>query len=108
MSLLKAITRVKHSFIEQRRSIREHVQFPAWIEMRNRSQMRACTVLDVSEGGARIMVSSPADLPNEFWLVFSKDGKRRRRCRIAWRSEEHIGVSYLGAPQSDGIPAKLN
>jgi hypothetical protein len=108
MSLLEAITRFTQTFIEQRRSIREHVHFPAWTEIGDGSQRRECTVLDVSEGGARIMVSSPATFPKEFWLVFSKDGTRRRRCRRIWRSNEQIGVTYLEPLQSDGSPTVLN
>jgi hypothetical protein len=108
MSLLQAIAWVKQTFIEQRRSIREHVHFPAWTEVGDGSQRRECTVLDVSDGGARIMVSSPGRLPKEFWLVFTTDGTRRRRCRMIWRSEGQIGVKYLGPPQSDGWPVILN
>jgi hypothetical protein len=108
MSLLQAIARVTQSFIEQRRSIREQVQFPAWIGTGDNAQPRECTVVDVSDGGARIMVSSPIDLPREFWLLFTRDGKRRRRCRIAWQSDGQIGVAYLGPPQSDEPHAALN
>ena len=95
MSLLQAITRAKQSFIEQRRSLRENVQFPAWIDIGNGAAPRDCTVLDVSEDGARIMVAFPAELPKEFYLVLSKQGTRRR-CQLVWRSDEEVGISYLG------------
>ena len=108
MSLLQAISRFKQAFIEQRRSMREHVHFPAWIEIGDGSTRRECTVLDVSDGGARIMVSSLVRLPPEFWLVLSKDGSRRRRCRSVWRSDEQVGVTYLAPLQSAGVPAVLN
>jgi PilZ domain len=108
MSLLQVITRFKHTFIEQRRSIREHVHFPAWIEIGEGSQRRECTILDVSESGSRLLMSSPARFPKEFWLVFSKDGTRRRRCRMVWRSNEQIGVTYLEPLQSAGHPTALN
>jgi hypothetical protein len=108
MSLLQAISRFTQNFIEQRRSIREHVYFPAWTETGNGSQRGECTVLDVSESGARIMVSPLVRFPKEFWLVFSKDGTRRRRCRIIWRSNEQIGVTYLEPLQSDGPPTIVN
>jgi PilZ domain len=95
MSLLQAITRYANAFIEQRRSMREHVCFPAWTEISNGLQRRECTILDVSESGARIMVASSARIPREFWLVFSKDGARRRRCRMVWRSNDQLGLAYL-------------
>jgi hypothetical protein len=108
MSLLQTITRIKQAFIEQRRSIREYVHFPAWTEIGDGTQRRECTVVDVSKDGARIVMSSPTRLPKEFWLVFTKDGTRRRRCRIVWRSQQQIGVTYLGPPLSDRPPAVLN
>ena len=101
MSLFQAFTSFKRTPIERRRSIREQVQFPAWIDVGDGSQLRSCAVIDVSESGARIMVSSPTFLPNEFWLVFTKDGMRRRQCQKVWSTDTQIGVKYLGAIQSD-------
>lgn len=108
MSLFQAFARFKRTFIEQRRSIREYVDFPAWIDVGDGSQPRSCTVLDVSEDGARVMVASPVELPKEFWLVLSKDRTRRRHCRMVWRSDTQVGVQYLGAVQSDFFPPTLN
>jgi hypothetical protein len=103
MSLLQAITRYTHTFFEQRRSIREHVCFPAWIEIDRAAERSECTVLDVSESGARLVVPSKTRFPKEFWLVFSKDGTRRRRCRMAWQSSEQIGLTYLAPLQIDRL-----
>ena len=108
MSLFEAFARFKRTFIEQRQSIREQVKFPAWIDFGDGSQPRDCTVLDVSEDGARIIVSSPAELPKEFWLVLSADRMRRRQCRIVWSSDTQVGVRYLGAIQYDFFPPTLN
>jgi hypothetical protein len=108
MSLLQVIARATQSFIEQRRSTREQVNFPAWIELGLRSQRRDCTVLDVSEGGARIALSSKEAPSKEFWLVLSKDGTRRRRCRLIWRTGDQIGVGYLGPIQSSALLSLLN
>jgi PilZ domain-containing protein len=96
MSLLQVFARLKPSFIEQRRAIREHVDFPAWIQSDLEPVHSDCTVLDVSDGGARILVSARTRVAKEFWLVFSRDGTRRRRCRIVWRSEDQIGLRYAG------------
>jgi hypothetical protein len=108
MLLFQAFAHLKRSFIERRRSIREHVQFPAWIDIGDGSQPRSCDVLDVSEGGARIMVSSPNELPKEFWLVLAKDRTRRRYCRMVWQSDTQVGVAYLGDIQYDFFPPILN
>ena len=104
MSLLQTIARVEQTVIEQRRSIRENVQFPAWIDVGNGAALRDCTVLDVSEDGARVTVASPAQLPKEFYLVLSKH-RTRRRCRLVWRSDEEVGLSYLGPLEFWRLPA---
>jgi PilZ domain len=108
VSLFQAFARFKQTFIEQRRSIREYVDFPAWIDVGDGSQPRKCTVVDVSEDGARVMAAFPAKLPKEFWLLLSKDRTRRRRCRMVWRSDTQVGIQYLGDIESDFFPPKVN
>jgi PilZ domain len=108
MSLLQAFARFKRTFIERRRSVREPVEIPAWVDVGDGLQPRSCTILDVSEGGARIKLSSPNELPKEFWLVLTKDRTRRRHCRMVWHSDTLAGVKYLGPVLSDFFPPKLH
>jgi PilZ domain len=108
VSLFQVLARFKPSFIERRRSLREQVQFPAWIDVGDGSQPRSCAVVDVSESGARLMISFPALLPREFWLFLTKDGLRRRKCRMVWYTDTQVGVKYLGAIQSDFFQPTLN
>ena len=99
MSLLQAINPFKRTYPEQRRSIREVVSFPAWISISTEndgSGALPCAVLDVSEHGARLEIAGAANLPDFVYLNLTKDGSRRRRCQIAWRSDEQIGVCYVG------------
>jgi hypothetical protein len=108
VSLLQAFAQFKRTFVELRRSMREPVQFPAWIDIGDGSQPHDCTVLDVSDGGARILLLSPAELPKEFWLVLTKDRTRRRHCRVVWRANTQAGVEYLGPIHYDFVPPALN
>jgi len=108
MAILQAFSRLTQTFIEHRRSLRQPVQFPAWIDFGNGSEQRECTVLDVSDGGARLMVAAPALLPKEFWLLLTRSGVRRRRCKIVWRSDVEIGVRYLGDVEANRAPESLN
>jgi PilZ domain len=94
VALLQTIMGINRAFLEQRRSLRENVRFPAWIDLGD-GALHDCTVLDVSENGARIMIAKPAKLPDELHLVLSGNGTRRR-CRLAWRSDEEAGLQYLG------------
>jgi hypothetical protein len=101
--MIQAITRVASAFHERRRSVREPVQFPAWVDSGVGSPPQKCTVTDVSEYGARITVEYAALLPKEIWVVFTPNGTVRRRCRVVWRSEEQAGVCYVGPMESRGL-----
>ncbi len=94
MSLLQSLIGARQAFVEQRRSLREYVRFPAWVDIGNGAPLRDCTVLDVSDDGVRIALAAPAELPEQFHLVLSRSGARRR-CRLAWRTQQEAGLSYL-------------
>jgi len=104
MPFFQTITLAARTFIERRRSLRDQVQYSAWIEIGNGSLPRHCVVLDVSEEGARIMLASAATLPQEFSLVFTKYGRICRRCRMVWRSGVEVGVEYLGPLECEDAP----
>jgi hypothetical protein len=50
---------------------------------------------DVSSGGARLAHSITDELPDQLLLSLSKDGAVRRRCQVAWRRENQLGVRFL-------------
>jgi hypothetical protein len=54
----------------------------------------ACTIRNVSELGACLVVTGPIGIPDEFDLVMDSD-KTSRRCRVEWRSANQLGVSFL-------------
>ena len=84
----------KKTFIEQRQSPREGVELTAWIDIGNSAALRDCNVL-IADDGARIRMAYQAELPNEFDLLLDKNGPRER-CRLLWRSDEEVGIAYLG------------
>ena len=53
----------------------------------------ACTVRNLSAGGAAIDLSAPALLPSSFTLLIQRD-RLIRRCRPVWRNEHRIGVAF--------------
>src|SRR5262245_20462773 len=93
--LLQTLARMKQAFVEQRSSIRRSTNIRAWIEFDDDTPPLSCTVVDISEGGARIEVASPHRLPEEFSLIITEDAAHVRRCRIIWRADNEIGISYL-------------
>jgi len=44
-------------------------------------------------GGACLMVTSPAGIPNEFDLMLDRD-TITRYCRVAWRAADRMGVAF--------------
>jgi len=50
-----------------------------------------CTVRNLSETGAALDVTSPLGIPTEFVLVTDDT---LRPCRIVWRKEKRIGVTF--------------
>jgi hypothetical protein len=58
---------------------------------------RACSLLDISASGARLLVSDAIDGLNlkEFFLAMSKTGSVFRRCELIRVNGEEIGVRFL-------------
>jgi len=57
----------------------------------------ACSILDVSEDAARIVIEGSIVGPalKEFFLLLSSPGLAYRRCELAWVNGEEIGVNFL-------------
>jgi len=54
-----------------------------------------CRLLDMSASGAKVVLPDEAkEIPTEFLLALSRDGKVRRRCQTKWREGENIGVRF--------------
>jgi PilZ domain len=53
-----------------------------------------CTVLNISEAGARIVLDDDCELPERFVLLFSRSGGARRLCRKVWRDGLNVGVEF--------------
>jgi hypothetical protein len=52
-----------------------------------------CFVMNISTGGAGLLLDSDVAIPFAFELEI--DGERvRRRCLVAWRNDCHLGVSF--------------
>jgi hypothetical protein len=52
-----------------------------------------CLVLNMSAGGAGLVVESDVPVPFVFDLVID-GGPDRRRCLVVWRIERRLGVSF--------------
>jgi hypothetical protein len=88
---------------ERRRILRHKVSIPARIDVGG--TIRECTVVDISELGAKLAVDAAQALPDSFLLLLTPSGHPARRCRVAWRSDEDVGVEFLPEHPSEHHPA---
>ena len=58
---------------------------------------RACRLVDLSAGGVRLRVDTPADVASYFSLLLTRDAVPGRRCRIKWRKGSEIGAEFVGS-----------
>ncbi len=52
-----------------------------------------CAILDVSDRGARLELSTIEGLPTLFSLRLTEGN--RRDCKVVWRDENIVGVEFL-------------
>ena len=53
----------------------------------------SCTIRNFSKTGAALEVISPIGIPEQFVLVAEADNLARQ-CRVVWRTERRIGVTF--------------
>jgi len=89
---------------DRRRAPRRNVNAAGYLYTGDGWPLGACRMKDVSRGGAMLAHSIAGELPNEFFLSLSKDGAVRRRCRVAWRGENQLGVRFLATEPAPPAP----
>ena len=80
---------------DQRISRRKQLHYPAWIDHGDPSTRCNCTLWDVSESGARIILTKDIELPKHFNLLLSLTGASCRYCEVIWREGLSVGVKFL-------------
>ena len=88
-------TRTSRTASELRRHRRQTLHYPAWIVLDPGQPPYRCMLSDVSKMGAKITIAGHLELPPQFTLLLSEDGRTRRTCRVAWREGTVMGVEYL-------------
>jgi hypothetical protein len=94
---------------DQRKALRRQVEAPGYIYTRDGRPLGECRMKDVSAGGAKLSHSIADKLPDQFLLSLSKNGNVLRRCEIAWRGKDHLGVRFLasGFGSDEASPLKV-
>jgi len=66
------------------------------LSARDGSSSQPWSLVDCSPGGARLLVDDPTLVPDTFTLVQKGPVVTLWKCRVAWRSDTHIGVTFEG------------
>ena len=77
---------------DQRKSTRRSINTRGWIRVDGGFAVRPCSVLDLSDTGARLSIEG--DIPSSFTLLLSRDSKGRN-ARIKWRRGDKVGVVFV-------------
>ena len=78
----------------ERQVPRVKLNVPAWIEVGNSALLERCTLIDLSEKGARLVVGDISHLTDHFYLYLTGVGRVPQRCRILWRRDHQVGVEF--------------
>jgi hypothetical protein len=82
--------------IENRKAPRKRLEAAAFLYTTDGRPLGECRLQDISAGGARLR-HSIGELPDDLLLSLSRDGCVRRRCRIAWRGQDEMGVRFIAS-----------
>jgi hypothetical protein len=80
--------------MDERRDVkRTRVQRSAKIIVPRRSPVIHCTVQNITSRGACLKMANTHGVPETFDLTF-EHGRTRRSCRVVWRTNDKLGVSF--------------
>lgn len=77
-----------------RRKRRRSFHYNARIETHDDAELIPCTILDVSDIGARLQLQDESELPPNFVLLLTPNGGPRRQCRVVWQTGVAVGVEF--------------
>jgi hypothetical protein len=81
-------------FFNRRRFFRRVLQ-PAWIERAPSNILERCTLVNLSEIGARLTIMDVYDLPEKFALHLTRGSEPGRQCRVIWQRNHEVGIEFL-------------
>jgi hypothetical protein len=79
----------------RRKDDRQTIDYPCWIDAgpdRPPIKGRLC---DVSQTGAKLTCKDAAELPDKFNMYMTVEGNVGRRCKVARRVGNEIGLTFL-------------
>jgi hypothetical protein len=81
-------------FGRRHRPSRRRTNQPAWMTVDDSFAARQCTVIEISEGGARVRVEDPQFVRPHFQLKFER-ASPGRACKVVWKKGDVIGIEFV-------------
>jgi hypothetical protein len=72
--------------------------FKAGIIVQGDNQRLPITIMDISDGGARIKTAEPHRVEKEFSLEIPEDDFVVK-CRLVWLEEDAVGAEFIKSPR---------
>jgi hypothetical protein len=82
-------------FARKSRKPRRTTERQAWLVKDRDFALHPCTVVDMSDDGARLRLANADRLPQQFRLTFSRATRNGRRCEMRWRRGQSVGVKFV-------------
>jgi hypothetical protein len=79
---------------------RNIINRPAWISIDNALPLLQCTLIDLSDSGAKLELQNTDGIPTTFCLWLSRRGHLRHSCKLVWNYQNTIGVKFVAAADS--------
>jgi hypothetical protein len=87
-----------------RKSPRSKFDFPARMVFGPGVRSATCTIVDLSDTGAKLKVLSTQNIPDEFVLLIGGHREIKRRCHVVWRAHSMLGARFLDRPAAASPP----
>jgi hypothetical protein len=77
------------------RGSRKSIQQYGWLNFEGSFAARQCTVIDLSDSGAKITADDPSPVRTKLRLSFSRDVRTGRPCEVVWQRGKTFGVKFI-------------
>jgi PilZ domain-containing protein len=81
--------------VELRKHRRRSLSYSAKISADGSEPSLSCTMCDVSQSGARLILAPDQQIPDRFVLLLAANGGPRRHCQVVWRDATLVGVRFV-------------
>ena len=88
---------------DKRGDPRRPLERTVWIDVAG-ATVTECALGDMSDKGARLVFFAPTEVPAEFVLRLTEDGRVARKCKVVWSSDKEVGVEFIARRVNGTLP----